>query len=243
MPWRFLRPQASRGLIAAALLACASPDSAEESAARDSLVPVPPYSEATLPPESPPSAGVPGPAARVERPATKRAIVMIEGVPDTLELRLVESPDDFPLQFSTYVPADMDVQTERVNGARSLEVVANFGGLPNERAYIQMFFYGPGTTMALARTSVSGFVSGLNPEIDRAREVEPHPWAHEQTTFSYPQDGWRFVGSIALARRGQTVFHYIQHYPAEYADGMAPRISTILREWLWEDGTRLIGGS
>lgn len=239
MPRRYLHLSHASGLIAAALLACASPDAADETAARDTLVRAPPYSEATLPPDSPPSAGVPGPAAQLERPATRRDIVVIEGMPDTLELRLMESPDDFPLQFSTYVPVDMEVQTERVNGGRSLELVANFGGVLNERAYVQVFFYEPGTTLARARTFVDGFVSGLNPEVDRAREVEPHPWAHEQTAFSYPHEQQLFVGSIALARRGEIVFHYIQHYPAEYGDGMAPRISTILREWIWQDGTRL----
>lgn len=164
---------------------------------------------------------------------------MIEGMPDTVELRLVRAPPDFPVRFSTYVPADMDVGTESTADGHSLEFTARFGGVPNERAYVQFFFYPHATTPALGHNSIESFVNSLNPEVDRSREVEPHDWAIEEIAFTYPHDQALFVGRVALAQRGDVVFHYVQHYPAEYGDGMAPRIGTILREWRWGDGTAL----
>ena len=165
---------------------------------------------------------------------------MVEGTADTVELRLVQPPDDFPVRFSTYVPADFVVSTEATNGGRALELTANFGGRLNERAYLQFYFYPRGTTRMVARNQINGFLTGLNPQVDRTQEVEPWPWAIERTRFSYPHEGRRFVGSVALAERGDVLVHYVQHYPGEYGDGMAGRIRTIMEEWRWGDGDPLV---
>ena len=228
------------GASFALLLACGADSGRANDTAPDDAVPPPPYTEATLPTDSPPSAGRPGAGDAAERPARKRAVVMIEGMADTVELSLVTAPEDSPLQFSTYAPPDMEVATDVVDGARSIRFVANFGGVRNERAYVQFHFYPRGTTRAIARNAVAGFLSGLNPVVDRTTEVEPYPWAIEQTRFRYPHEGQTFVGSVALAERGDILFHYVQHYPDEYGDGMPGRIRTIMEEWRWQDGTPLI---
>ena len=222
------------------LHACAPDGDRAGDDAQHDAVPPPPYSEATLPTDSPPSAGRPGAVDAAERPARKRAVVMVEGTADTVELSLVTAPEDSPLRFSTYAPPDMEVATEAVGEARSIKFIANFGGVRNERAYVQFYFYPRGTTRAVARNRVVGFLSGLNPLVDRTVAVEPYPWAIEQTRFRYPHEGQTFVGSVALAERGDILFHYVQHYPDEYGDGMAGRIRTIMEEWRWEDGTPLI---
>jgi hypothetical protein len=227
-------------VLALALAACAppAPDEATEAEPADTIPP-PPYSEETLPSGSPPSAGSPGAPVELQRPATRRGVIAIEGATDSIDLRLTRSPDDFPVRFSTYVPADMVPETETTPNGFAFEVVASFQGRRNDRAYVQFFFYPPGTSLALARSTVDSFVSGLNPEIDRSRPAMPYPWAIERTAFSYPHEDELFIGSIALAQRGNVVFHYLEHYPAEYGDGMAGRIATILDEWRWGDGTSL----
>lgn len=228
----------SAALALLALIACnGSERPASES---PDAVPPPPYSEETIPSDSPPSAGVPDRDAPLQRPLVKQGVTMIEGMADTVELRLVQAPDDFPMRFSTYVPADFEVSIEATNGGHSLELTARFGGVLNERAYLQVYFYPRGTTRMVARNQIDGFLTGLNPEVDRAQDVEPWPWALEQTRFSYPHDGRTFVGSVALAQRGDVLFHYVQHYPAEYGDGMAGRIRTIMEEWRWSDGEPLV---
>lgn len=237
-----------RACFACALLlaavACAPPVDEEEDAALtvepDDTIPPPPYSEQTQPSSTPPSAGVPGERVQSDRPATRRGVLMIEGTADTTDFRLVETPDGFPLEFSTYMPADMVAEIDSSNAGYSVEFIANFGGTLNPRAYLQAFFYPRSTALALARTTVDNFVTGLNPEVDRSRAEEPESWASEQTSFSYPHEQQAYTGRIALAQRGDVVFHVLAHYPAEYADGMGPRIAAILQEWRWADGTPLM---
>jgi len=227
-----------------AAAACAPPvDEGEEpalTAEPDDTIPPPPYSEQTQPSSGPPSAGVPGERVQSERPARRRGVLMIEGTADSMEFRLVETPDGFPLEFSTYVPADMVAEIDSSNAGHSVEFVANFGGTLNSRAYVQAFFYPRNTALSLARTTVDNFVTGLNPEVDRSRAEAPESWASEQTSFSYPHEQQTYTGRIALAQRGDVVFHVLAHYPAEYADGMGPRIAAILQEWRWADGTPLM---
>lgn len=227
-------------LLAAACVPPAEEDSMEEVVEPDDTIPPPPYSEQTQPSSRPPSAGVPGERVEVERPATKRGVLMLEGTADTTEFRLVETPAGFPLQFSTYVPADMVADVDSVDGGHSIEFVANFGGVLEQRAYVQVFFYPRRTSLPLARTTVDNFITGLNPEVDRSISETPEPWAYEQTSFSYPHEQQTYVGRIAIAQRGDVTFHMLAHYPAEYADGMGPRIAAVLHEWRWADGTPLM---
>ena len=226
--------------FALALAACNSGGDASSTSAGDDTIPPPPYTEATLPDDSGPTAGVPGNPTDGQRPARKQGVIMIEGTADTMELRLVRAPDDFPLQFSTYVPPDMEVEIDvSGDGGRSIKVVANFAGRRNERAYVQFHVYPPGTTRAIARNAITGFLSGLNPEIDLSQPVAPPPWGIERTRFAYPHEAQRFVGSVVLAERGDLLFHTVVHYPDEYGDGMAGRVGKIMEEWRWADGQPL----
>jgi hypothetical protein len=227
-------------VVAAALVACAAPVEDETPPGTEAdTIPPPPYSEATMPSDSPPSAGTPGEPDNVTRPATKRGVRMIEGTADTVQLELVRAPADFPLAFSTYVPEGIDVESATSDAGHSLKLVAAFDGRRNERAYLQFFFYPEGTTRAVARSNIEVFVSGLNPEVDRTESVTPYPWAIEQSNFTYPHEQQVFLGGIALAQRGNAMFHFLRHYPGDYGDGMASVISIVLGEWRWADGTPL----
>ncbi len=232
------------GIIAVLLAAC-MPDTGEDTAGTRTdevadTIPPPPYTEETLPQSQPPSAGVPGASANMQRPASQIGVLMLEGAADSVEFRLVQSPAGFPAGFSTYIPADMQAQPRATDAGHSLEIVANFGDVRNERAYLQFFFYPAGTSLALARTNIDSFITGLNPEVDRSRPVTPYPWATEQIAFSYPHEQQTFVGHAAIAQRGAVPFHLIVHYPAEYGDGMGPRVDAVLREWRWDDGSPLM---
>src|SRR5690606_25597439 len=143
----------------------------------------------------------------------------------------------------TYAPADMVVSFDSAGGGQSVRFTANFGGTLTPRAYAQVFFYPRSTALSLARTTVDNFISGLDPEVDRSVSEAPEPWAFEQTSFSYPHEQQTYIGRIALAQRGDIVFHLLAHYPAEYADGMGPRIAAVLHEWRWADGTPLMRGA
>lgn len=235
-----LTPVVAVVLLAAA---CAPPPEEEdvvEIVEPDDTIPPPPYSEQTAPTTLAPSAGVPGEPVELDRPATKRGVLMLEGTPDTVEFRLVESPQGFEPGFSTYAPADMVVSFDSAGGGQSVRFTANFGGTLTPRAYAQVFFYPRSTALSLARTTVDNFISGLDPEVDRSVSEAPEPWAFEQTSFSYPHEQQTYIGRIALAQRGDIVFHLLAHYPAEYADGMGPRIAAVLHEWRWADGTPLM---
>ncbi|MHB1168873.1 MAG: hypothetical protein ACYC28_06275 [Longimicrobiales bacterium] len=238
-----MRPAGLALLLLLSGAACVPPEEdegMEEVVESDDTIPPPPYSEQTQPSVAPPSAGTPGEPVEMELPATKRGVLLLEGKADSTDFRLVETPDGFPVQFTTYVPADMVTDVDSVDGGHSIEFVANFGGVLNQRAYMQVFFYPRRTSLPLARTTVDNFIRGLNPEVDRSVSEAPEPWAYEQTSFSYPHEQQTYVGRIALAKRGEIAFHMLAHYPAEYADGMGPRIAAILQEWRWADGTPLM---
>src|SRR5690554_5509182 len=61
------------------------------------------------------------------RPPLREFSVLLEGMPETLSARLWQAPTSFPLQFSTYVPADMTVSVSEVGA--TLELIAAFGGV------------------------------------------------------------------------------------------------------------------
>src|SRR5690606_12550805 len=116
-------------VVAAALIACTAPVEDETPPDTEAdTIPPPPYSEATMPSDSPPSAGMPGEPDNVTRPATKRGVRMIEGTADTVQLELVRAPADFPLAFSTYVPEGIDVESATSDAGHSLKLVAAFDG-------------------------------------------------------------------------------------------------------------------
>jgi hypothetical protein len=45
-----------------------------------------------------------------------------------------------------------------------------------------------------------------------------------------------------IARHEERRVRLVSHYPAEYGDGMGPRIARILSHWRWEDTGTSIGG-
>ena len=183
-----------------------------------------------------------------DRPATRTDTLMLEGMPEPMALRLFRTPSDFPLPFSAYVPGDMEPEAmaSGEESGRAIRFVAEFGGVRNDGAFIHLFVYPEGTdaqralAMARAYEAASGIPvsQGLEPlgESEAGRRM---PWADQAFVIRYQAGGTWYLGSIGVGSREGRLFHVLTHYPAEYADGFAPRSAMILETWMWADGTRL----
>lgn len=182
------------------------------------------------------------------RDAAVRDTISVEGRPQPLDARLVRAPRAFDLPFTTYTPTDMRVETTAEGDSTGIRFTAEFGGTYEPNAYMHVAAYRAGTTQAVARDIIGGFLLGRVPTDDpitagRAgwQPVDAPAWAEEAYSFRYAGARTRYVGNAVLARRGARFFHVITHYPAEYGDGIGPRFAYILRQWRWEDtGQRLM---
>jgi hypothetical protein len=188
--------------------------------------------------------------AREER--VRRAI-MIEGMADTLEFRLVRAPRDFPLPFSTYVPDDMDAEFTERDGRHVVHFTARFAGRVEPRARLSVHAYPPGTPVEQAQSELAAYLSGLfpddspirGPEYERATPIEPasgYAWAANETRFEVPRADapGTLTGRSGVGMHGDRAFHFVIEYPPEYGDGMGPRVDAILDEWRWEDTGRML---
>jgi hypothetical protein len=203
-------------LLCSCALACApADDPAPAAAAADTSMPAagPPFNDRTLPDSAP---MLPPAAARSgQRPDRRRVAIGIEGTTDTIAVRLVRSPPDFSPGFSTYVPDDMGAEIRSDDDGLSARFGAVFGGVPNERAYLQFYIYPPGNTLLTAQESVQGFVRGRNPEADLTRIADRYPWSDEAYVFRYQEGSEWIQGSIALGRQQDRFFHVLIQYPPE----------------------------
>lgn len=204
-------------------------------------------------PDAPPP---PPEAAVAERPATIARPIAIEGMQDTLQFRLVRSPDGFPLPFSTYVPDDMDAEFDAIETGHIANFPARFGGVRNDRARMTFHVYPAGTPPERARTDLAAYLSGLYPDdtpltrdaaYERATPVEPasrYAWAQDESRYHVPggAPGLVISGRAGSAEHAGHVFYFLIEFPAEYGDGMGPRVEAILDEWRWADTGGPLGG-
>jgi hypothetical protein len=191
----------------------------------------------------------------LDRAETMRVPLAIEGMVDTLEFRLVRAPADFSVPFSTYVPPDMHAQFETDERGEALYVSARFDGRIIERARLAFYFYPPGSTIEDAQRELGAYLSGLYPDdtpldrdlaYERAMPVQPadhYPWAFHESSFRVPFEApdRLLVGRSGVGLHQDRVFHFLIEYPAEYGDGMEPRVAAILDHWRWEDTGRPLG--
>jgi len=225
----------------AILLAACAPDEAPQTAAAGDSVAGPPFSQATLPPDS----TAPPPVARPlpPRPQVLADSVRIEGEWQRDELRLVRSPDGFEPPFTTYLPSGLQVDFETSDSTPSVRFVAAFAGHVNPDAYLQLRLYPEGIAELAVHSAVEAYLGGRDPRGNGVSPSQGWPWTIEAWDFQYgagPDQGG-FMGTIGIARYGNRFFHALAHYPAEYGDGMGPRFHRILQEWRWEiDGARLV---
>lgn len=166
-------------------------------------------------------------ASETQRIETKEVVIQIEGMAETVPVRLLSAPDEFPISFSTYIPDDMRVDTIYSDEGITLQITAAFGGNYNAEAHVSIFAFPAATTKDQAEQTVFSF------------DAEPV----EEKRYAWPEAEYQLQGArsgfLALASHEETWFYILAAYPPEYGDGMGPRIHLILDEWQWSSGEPL----
>jgi hypothetical protein len=170
--------------------------------------------------------------------------ILLEGVPEPVELRHVQAPDGFPMPFSTYATPDFAVEAGEGEGeVPTVRFVAEFGGARNDEAFLEIAAHPPGTSRAEAEARAMATLEGPAepvPEQERRRGWALAEWRLRDGAA--PGSGEARIGRVGLGTREGRYFHVLTRYPAEYGDGFGPRAASILDHWRWNDDTPL-GGS
>jgi len=196
-----------------------------------------------------------GPMTAVEEegapaPETKTATVVVRGRDTAAEtgqavelaFKRFDAPPDFPLQFATYVPEDLIVETLKAGKAEGVRIISNIGGHRKESAYFWAMFHPPGTAEARAREAYAGLVEKRGNPAEVPERARRFAWALAEHEFRYqPRQGETRVGRLALGRRGDRFFHLIIEYPEDLAGEFVPRINRVLEDWRWKDDGGRIG--
>ncbi|MBL8349346.1 MAG: hypothetical protein JNL87_03460 [Burkholderiaceae bacterium] len=175
--------------------------------------------------------------ALAARPASKQASITLEGADEPITLLLFEwASAPAPLGFSTYVPSDMIVRAPGAGPAPTLRFVANFGGVLQEQAYLELAPLPAALTpeqavAAIARSAPAGAplrrCSGADCRLG---------WAiAEFDVAAGTKTRGRAAGVVALGRHGDRYFRLTLRHPLEYGSGFGPRADLILNEWRWRD--------
>jgi hypothetical protein len=201
-----------------------------DGAAADAPAPAPPVVERP-----------PLPQAPADRPPSRRDTIQIEGNPEPVELRLVRSPADFPMPFTTYATSDFVVEPARRGDDPAVRFIAAFGGRRNDRAFVEVLAYPAGLseTEALARAQRAGTDEGGGALVPAERPLPR--WAIGAWRLQGRGPDGMVLGGVSVGRHGPRRFHVLTRYPAEYADGFGPRAQVILDEWRWANGSTLGG--
>ena len=227
-------------VVLAAVTVCMAgcgPEPARDVADSDpeDTLPPPPYSLETLPPDS--LAPVVRRDSLPPRPEVLTDSIRIEGMAQAERLTLVRSPAGLEPPFTTYLPSGMKVEFAVNDTAPSVRFVAAFAGQVNADAFLQVRFYAPGSAELVARNAVEVYLRGRDPRDESVVRSGGWPWTIDAWDFQYGagprQSG--YMGTIGIARHANRFFHVLAHYPADYGDGLGPRIQRILQEWRWED--------
>lgn len=170
-------------------------------------------------------------------------------MPEPITLDLYQAPDDYPLRFSTYVPEDMDAETDA--SERTAHFTAEFGGIRNDDAFVHLYVFPPDTPAQEAIALARGYKTGRGIPVSEgieiiADELRPPELrdALEAFRFRYQGEGglW-FSGMVGVARHQDRHYMLVQHYPVEYGDGFGPRADLIFESWEWADGSPLHGSA
>ena len=170
------------------------------------------------------------------RPQTQMDTLSIEGMQQEVVLHLVEGA---PLPFYTYAPSDMMVERTASGEGEAFRFVANFAGKKRDDAYMSLFFYPQGTSVEEAVKFASGMILSNrwqkvgrynNPDTEKS-----YPWSESEWQFMDKVNNQSYVGNIAVGKHGDRVFHIINHYPEDFAEGFVPRTGKILEKFTWTD--------
>jgi hypothetical protein len=187
-----------------------------------------------------------------ERAQTRQDTLMIEGMPEPTTSRLLRSPVDFAVPFSTYVPEGLESSFDDGGAGSGVRFTAAFAGVNEPNAYMHVRLYVPGEVPD-AMEVTSSFLRTRQPQdhpVDGEaveepyRIVDPPTWGTSAFEFQYPGEGGAlYMGRIVIGVVRDRQFHVLTHYPAEYGDGLGPRFQRILEDWRWDDTGEMLTGN
>jgi hypothetical protein len=169
------------------------------------------------------------------RPAVRLDTIYIEGMPQPVQLQLVESPATFPMPFTTYVPSDFAFEGTRRGDQPEVRFSAEFGGQRNPDAFLEIAPYPTGLSLEGAEERAR-YAADAGAQLMSAQDSDL-PWAIREWRSAARDDTGEWVSRVILGRHGERYFQLRIRYPAEYADGFGPRAAIVLREWRWKDGS------
>jgi hypothetical protein len=169
------------------------------------------------------------------RPAVRLDTIYIDGMPQPVELQLVEAPAIFPMPFTTYVPAGFLFEEIRRGDQPEVRFVMEFGGQRNNDAFLEMAAYPTGL-------SLEGAEERARHAADSGAQLVPTtssdiPWAIRE----WRNGIGRSVARVILGRHGDRFFQIRIRQPRGDAEEFGPRAAIVLREWRWSDGTPISG--
>jgi hypothetical protein len=135
----------------------------------------------------------------------------------------------------TFIPAHDFIPELSASGeGMSVKFIANFGGVKNPGANVQVFFPvgNPGLDQLRDMTIGPQGLMAMN----KWRHIKsfkksnvPYAWAQEQYTFQH-KDGTKYSsGSVIIGESQGRAIQVIIVYPAEYGDGFMPRAGILLK--------------
>jgi hypothetical protein len=110
-----------------------------------------------------------------------------------------------------------------------VKFIANFGGVKNENAYIQITFPNNSKTIGELKkfiNSKNGIIATNKWKVSSRSSTLIYPLLKEIFSFSKGKD---MIGDIYIGEQNGKVFYVITHFPVEYGDGFAPRADLILK--------------
>lgn len=165
-----------------------------------------------------------------EKPSTKTDTISIEGEKTEVNLKLY---DEASKVFTTYFPEEAFVPEAASSGeGTGTTFYYNVNGTKNKNVYVSVAFPSSAKDLEEVKKLVTdnGGVLEANQwkVVEQSKEV-PYSWAKEKMIFQKSEGSDNIIGEVYLGESEGKVFYVINHYPAEYGDGFAPRSNLILK--------------
>ena len=144
------------------------------------------------------------------------------------------SPPDFPLPFSTRVPAGMDVSSS----TGSDRPVVRFESTQTPGAFVHLFAHPAGRSEDGAEEVVRAIADSYGPirQFDEVQPISGPSWANVAYELSGEKaGGGPFGGFVALGRKGDRWFHVLVQYPRSEEGRFRPLAQQVLADWRWSD--------
>jgi len=173
-------------------------------------------------------------ASLEERSATKMETISLEGMEQTLRLRLFDSlPAGIDVPFTTYVPDDMAIRSAPRETGDRFVARAVFGGQVEPRAFVEARFLPEHASEQAAAESLAAWAPNERPSpLEGGKRFE---WSVRERWIRRGEGDAAIEGIAALGRHGARWFVIHVEYPIDYGEGLLPRVERVLEEWRWED--------